>query len=265
MADSLVPSTFFVSSRQLTKATEDKLDRDTYENYLNIDLDEYNSISFSQEEINKIVKHFAKLKTGSTSMVPLICVGNQCPTKDECIFWKLGKPPVGKQCLVELSLLNSLILEYMDEYKVEPSSITERGFCQELAIIDIYLYRVNLQLAKPQNALMVTSQAVGIDKDGEAIFREEISPLAEYRDKLFNRKARIIKLMVGDPQEKYKKQAALKQKLDNDQSNNQADTSKKIKDLQRQLDQLYGNTAPIGSNRLSNGTLLPQDIIDSDD
>lgn len=82
--------------------------------------------------------------------------------------------------------------------------------CREMAEIELLLWRINNGLAKPENAELVQDVIVGVDKQGEPLTRMETSALFEAKERLQARKTRMIKLMVGDRQEKYKREAALK-------------------------------------------------------
>jgi hypothetical protein len=129
------------------------------------------------------------------------------------------------------------ILRYFDEYQVDPSNFTEVAYINELAEIEILLMRLNMSLAKPENADLMMDQMVGLARDGEnPIIQKVVSPYMELKDKLQNRRSRIIKLMVGDRQEKYKKEAALKIKEEKDPSSRQAQMRARLEALQRDLE-----------------------------
>ena len=113
--------------------------------------------------------------------------------------------------------------------------------------------RLNMNLAKKENSELVLDQVVGIANDGETpIIQKTISPFIELKDRLQNRKSKIIKLMVGDRQEKYKKEAALKIKID-------ADPSSKMSAMRAKLDSLSREM-----NSLDRQGLSPQEVIDAD-
>jgi hypothetical protein len=138
-------------------------------------------------------------------------------------------------CINEASLLAQFIIQFMDEYNVDPESPTEVGYCNEMAEIEILLQRLNMILARPENAELVIDQTMGFSREGEPITQKQISPYIELKDRLFNRKTKIIKLMVGDRQEKYKKESALKQKSAGDSSTQMAEMRRKIEALSSRL------------------------------
>lgn len=218
--------------------------RERYYEYIRTYLDDYTSVSFTKEEKNRIESHMRKLSTGSAAMVPLWCSGPACPFAAKCIYQQMGKAPVGKACLVEIQLLQHWIITYMEEYQVDPSSFTEVGYCNELAEIEIMLYRLNMLLSRPENADGTIDQTVGMTNNGTPMVQKVISPWVEQKDRLLTRRSKIIKLMVGDRQEKYKKEAALKIRESKDPSTKMSDVRRQIELLQRNLNQIEHRALP---------------------
>lgn len=230
-----------------------KLTKTNFFRFLGHNLDDYDDIQMTKEEATKIHHHLQKLSTGSHAMVPMYCAGPKCPFRDRCPLFAINQAPLGKQCLVENQLIKEFIVRYFEEYEVDPNNFTEVGYISELAEIDIYLMRLNMNLAKKENAELVLDQVVGIANDGETpIIQKTLSPFIELKEKLQNRKSKIIKLMVGDRQEKYKKEAALKIKID-------ADPSSKMSAMRAKLDSLSREM-----NSLDRQVLSPQEVIDAD-
>jgi hypothetical protein len=227
------------------------------------DLDDYSDISFTKEEAVRINNHLSKLSTGSTAMVPLMCGGREiCPFASRCPLVEMEKVPIGRQCILEVNMLKQYILEYMEDYNVDPDNFTELGFCTQLAEIEIYLHRLNINLAKPSNASLVVDQPMGTDRDGNPILQQQVSPFFDMKEKLEARKAKIIKLMVGDRQERYKREAALKQKEETDSSSKQAAMRAQVEALTRKLEGLEVKQLPPGSK---SKVLTPDALMFSDD
>jgi hypothetical protein len=222
-----------LSGTALTEAG--KLTKHKYFEFLNIDLDDYSDMSFTQEEAVKVRGALGKQSTGHTSMVPMICAGDKCPFRNSCVFWKMGKAPLGRQCLIEVNLLREWITSYFEQYEVDPNNFTEVGMISELAEIEIYLWRLSQSLAKPENAELVHDNVVGISPEGVVLTNKQLSVMLEAKERLYSRKSKIIKLMVGDRQEKYKKEAALKQRESDDPSTSMADLRAKLERLTRDV------------------------------
>lgn len=239
-----------------------KLTKTNYFKWIGYDLDQYEQVELTREQANRINAHLRKLSTGTTATVPLYCGGPVCPFANRCPLQQMDKAPIAKQCLIEVQLLKEFIMRYFEEFDVDPNNFTEVGYINELAELMILEARINMVMARPENAELVIEQTVSIGQDGTPIIQKQISPYMEQKEKLQSRKSKIIKLMVGDRQEKYKKEAALKVKLDADPSSRMAKMRAQLENLQRQLDN-FSSIVPEGQQVSDAGHLSPQDIIDA--
>lgn len=205
---------------------------------------DYSEIELTEAESAKLATTLKRLSTGASSFALLHCQGNQCPFASRCPLVQMGKSPehpdgkapVGQDCLLEATLLRDAATSYIQEYQVDPVNFTEVNIVTELAEIEVLLWRINMQLSTGENALLVIDQTVGFDREsGQPITQQQVSPLFEQKQKLATRKSKLTKLMVGDRQEKYKKEAALKQKPDADASSQMSDVKKQLQALQTKL------------------------------
>lgn len=207
-------------------------------------LDDYSDIILSPDQSEKLQRHLKKTSLGASSFIPLTCTGAACPFAARCPLVQMdrtddnphGKAPINRSCLLETTALADWLSTYIREYKVDPSSFTEINICAELAELEVMLWRLNMQLANPANATLVVDQVVGVTPRGEELTQLQISPIVMAKQQLNTRKSKLVKLMVGDRQEKYKREAALKQKQEADPSTKQAATKAKLEALQRELD-----------------------------
>jgi hypothetical protein len=224
-----------VSFGGIARTESGKLTRSNYFRFLNHNLDDYTDLEFTPEQAQKVHSHLLKLSTGASAMTPMYCGGDMCPFKERCVFWQMGKAPIGKQCLVEVELMKTWVTDYMEEFDVDPNVSTEVAYVNELAELQILEMRINMNLSKAVNAELIVENTIGVDRDGDPIMQKQISPFMEMKERIANRRSKIIKLMVGDRQEKYKKEAALKVKLEDDPSSKMAHMRTKLEGLSRQL------------------------------
>ena len=203
--------------------------------FLTKGIDDYSDIEFTPEEAKKAVRGLQGLRTGSVAAIPLTCKAEQCPFAAKCIFQQMGKAPLLRDCLIETNMLLEWRLWYLEEYEVNPESFTEITIINELAEIEILNWRLNNNLSKAENAELIQDNAVGVDPEGNPIIQRQISVFIEAKDKLMNRKAKLTKLMVGDRQERYKREAALKIRDTRDPSESMALIRGKLEQLQRDV------------------------------
>ena len=234
-----------------------KLTKSNYFRFLQHDLDSYEDIELDEKEARKIHTHLQKLSTGSTAMIPLYCAGPKCPFANRCPLIEIDKAPIGRQCIIETQLIKEWTLRYFEEYDIDPNNFTEIGYINELAEIEILLNRLNMNLAKPEHAELVTDQVVGVSSQGVPVIQKQLSPFMDQKERLQNRRSKVIKLMVGDRQERYKKEAALKVKIDQDPSSQMAEMRGKLESLQRNL----VLDAEVSTTKREK--ITPQDLIDA--
>lgn len=217
--------------------TEDgKLKKSKYLNMLSSTLDDYTDMVFTKEEAIRVHNTIYALKSGAGAAMPIICTGPLCPWATRCVYQQMDKAPIGRQCLVELNLMKQWQINYLDEYEVEMDNFTDMTLVTELVEVELSLYRCNLSMSlDSEQATGIVDVNIGMDNNGNAITQKQISQLVELRERLMNRKHRILKLLVGDRQEKYKREAALKTREAKDPSSTMAQLKEQMESLHREL------------------------------
>jgi hypothetical protein len=196
--------------------------------------EEYEGLSFSSEEMEVIGRSISRLSIGSITTIPMRCSWDNCILAASCPFYKLGKKEIkGKNCLLELSIIKELLTGYLLEYEVSGEDITDRLLLQELVEKEILLMRINALISLDPS--MTIEEVAGISPRGDAYYKKTIEPLLDLKLRIESEKRKIIKLMVGDRQEKYKKQAALREKSTTDVSSTAPDVKKQLEILQQEI------------------------------
>lgn len=243
-----------VSLDKLEKTDEEKqLARVNLIKSLDFQTDIYDNLQFTNAEVNKLRQHFTFLSSGSVSASVLICAGLQCKFHTTCPFYLMDKMPIGKPCLLEINLLTEWRRKYIEEYKIDPDSFTELTIVNELAEIETMLWRVNQSLAHSENSEFIQDNIKAVDREGGVYTEKAVSALFEVKERLSNRKAKLIKVMVGDRQEKYRMAAAMKQR-------DASDTSVALAVAKRELQQMIDKAKFIKSTQI----VTPDDIIITD-
>lgn len=229
----------------MIKREDDKVSlRSQYFDFLDVDLDRYKEVEYTKEEAQYIKSRMQHLSTGAAAALPLICKGPQCPFAAKCPFIAIDKQrtqeysnsikeglgqfaekpkmetPVGCSCLVEVNLMNEWTRVYI--YEFDAINFVDIGMCRELAEIEVMLWRINNGLSKEENASLEEEVNMGADRQGNPLTRKETHHFVDAKDRLLTRKEKKIKLLVGDRQEKYKKEAALKMREEKDPSSSAA-------------------------------------------
>jgi hypothetical protein len=241
-------------------------DQTTLLSVLNDITEDYATVNLDRGEAETLTRQLKRMSIGSAQFSPMECAGARCPFASRCPLVQMkgspdshvshGKAPVGKQCLLEVTMLRDGIINLVREYDVEMNNFTEFNLVSEIAEIEVLQWRLNMLLSRPENATLVIDQVVGVDQEGNPLTQQQVSPIFEQKQKLANRKTKLIKLMVGDRQEKYKKEAALKQKTEADASSTMAEVKKNLTVLQLEIDKKMEEAKTIDVVMLS-----PEDLI----
>jgi hypothetical protein len=115
----------------------------------------------------------------------------------------IGKPPLAKPCLVESQLIHYWTEQYIDEFNVDPSNITELHMVSELAEFNIYEMRVTKYLAENHPTLL-QDVVVGVDASGNVIENQDISKAFELKDRIKKNRMKVLEALMATRKEKMK-------------------------------------------------------------
>lgn len=158
--------------------------------------EEYGALAFSAEEIKKISRAMRKRATGPNSVLALTCAGRECSFADKCIYQQLGKAPVGLECLIEIQLLEYHTRKLMNQFKIDPEDYTELMLVQEIAETYVTEMRINMVLAKPENAEMMGIR-LKFSPDGEQIQEETAHWAVGQKEKIKDRRMKVLRSFMA--------------------------------------------------------------------
>lgn len=170
---------------------------------LAIDANKYKNITLSEEEAKKVIYQMKRMTTGVNAVVPLVCTGDLCPFKRSCVYYEIGKVPLGKPCLVETQLIEYWMAQYFEEFEVNPTRITEVHLISELAELDIYEMRVTKYLAENHQTLLQEVMS-GVDPAGNIISNLEVSRAFDLKERLKRQRMKVLEALMATRKEKIK-------------------------------------------------------------
>jgi hypothetical protein len=252
----------------LTYLIKSKTGEKTKEGLLHIlddSFSDYSEIDLTPEESIKFNKTLKRLSTGASTFSVMNCKGAACHIASRCELAQMGKSsdrphgkaPVNSPCVLEATIMRDSMSSYLKEYQINPENFTEVNIVAEMAEIETLLWRINMSLSDGSE-LLVIDQTIGFDRStGQAITQQQVAPLFEQKQKLLARKSKLVKLMVGDRQEKYKKESALKQKP-------QSDSSSQMSAIRRQLGLMEAQLkkSKKDNNIIEGEVLTPEQLIE---
>ena len=224
----------FFSHCGIAITAEGQLIKSKMFDFLQLDPEEYGYIVLTAEDARRVDGRLIGVKWGgAAAKVPLMCGGEEiCPFVDDCPFVEIGKVPVARKCPIEVELIAYWTAKYMEEFGVDPDNQSEVSMITELAELDIYDCRCSMILSQPDNAELTQQIVVGVDAEGRAIYNEDVHKAWELKERVKKRKDKILEALVGTRKEKYRRDAALKKR-------SEEDPSTKAAELKRELDESW--------------------------
>ena len=218
-----------------------------YFSFLQTNLDDYENVLLDQEVANKFMKHVRSLRTGTHSVVPLLCPGgNRCPIVKQCPFAKWlpdetldpnSKFPVLKPCPIEKIYLSNRIESYVVEFDADVNSPSTMAIITKLAELDIYELRINIQLSsgdrfgEGSDLLQETVESLN-PVNGKATYSLRVHPLVELKEKITKQKQLLLESLIATPEKRFKARTqVVESEKQNDLINQMSDLKKKLSDL----------------------------------
>jgi hypothetical protein len=225
------------------------IDLQEYFAFLKQDLDDYLPFyqTLSPEVIFKYKRQLIAMRTGTHSVVPLICAGYpKCPIAraHKCplnvydasgeVDLAVSKYPLLMACPWEKDILYSRIQGYAIEYNLDIDSPSTMALLSKLAQFDIMDMRCDVQLAAGdrfgQGQDLLSSHVASINPiTGETYLEIKVHPLMELKERIHKQRMEILDVMIGTPK------AKLKAAKDMGPQESTTDLSVKMRDLQDKI------------------------------
>lgn len=159
-----------------------------------------NSIKSMNEQVGP-AKYFSSL--------PIKCLGkDQCIYRDTCYIDKLDVDPeecMGQVCPIEVELILNLFESYSTEFDLQDlgdkKNTTVIGLLKDLIDTELQIERANKRLMSSGEYL--EDRAIGFnERTGEILSNKEINQHILFKEKMQERKAKILNLLHATPKDK---------------------------------------------------------------
>lgn len=144
-------------------------------------------VEWSEEDRQKAVDLVRpqKMRTSMFSSIPMRCESTKCIFASTCPLLQQNLAPHGKPCPIEMSMVSQFTAEYMEQLDVSPENLVEVSMVRDLVDQEVQYLRKTKLLAKEH---FVQENIIGIDKDGNPIFKKELHLAVELEDRLHKRR-----------------------------------------------------------------------------
>ena len=189
---------------------------------------------FNEKEQEEAAARLQSLSAGFYSVLPIICQGaSKCAHGHICPF--VPKEPQGLQCPVEQQVIIERMHAFMKEYEIDGNRASDFMLLNRLVELELTDFRCSSMLSSGQYQGILQDVTTGSTPQGDLITNEIINPILELKEKVGREKMKLLNILVGTPESKYKKQAALKEVKTEQYSNKIADMNRKLMDLEKKL------------------------------
>lgn len=150
-------------------------------------------------------KRLRQTKHGMYASVPIICKAEACPYAHSCPLMQEDPEivPYGEKCPIEIAAIEDLFNRYCQELMIDPSdprNTVDLMQVKDLVDADIGVLRCDQKIA--WDADYIIENTVGVDEDGNALTKQELHPITEYKEKLINRKHKTWQLLNSTRKDK---------------------------------------------------------------
>jgi hypothetical protein len=116
---------------------------------------------------------------------------------------KVQMAPFGERCPIEIAALEDLFNRYCEELGInpeDPRQSIDTQFVRKLVDLDISILRCDKKMA--WDADFIIENVVNMTEDGDPITRAELHPAIAYKEKLFEKKFKILQLLNSTRKDK---------------------------------------------------------------
>lgn len=183
---------------------------------IDIDSAAYSDIELTPTEARQLRTAHQRMKTGASASTILTCYGpNICPMAKTCAYVRIQREidergeqrrvvPLGEKCPIEIGIMRNAVERLATEYEIfdGEQNYTDQRFALELAEIEVMENRINTVLATDPDLQGFTEEklvSTTTTKDGDVIdnYVKDVADLIKIREKLWSRKDKIRKELVG--------------------------------------------------------------------
>lgn len=159
--------------------------------------------TWTQDQVEKAVSLIRpqKTRTAMFSSIPMNCEAEKCIFASTCPLLKENLAPKGNPCPIEMGMVAQFTIEYMEQLEVNPNNLVEVSMIRDLVDQEVQYLRKSKLLAKEH---FIQENIIGIDQDGNPIFKKELHLAVELEDKLHKRRKDLRNQLLATREAKAK-------------------------------------------------------------
>lgn len=139
-------------------------------------------------------------KHGMYSAIPMMCKGKECPYASVCPILDGGYEPKGERCPLEIGIVLKKYEEYVKYFDVDEDEVVDMGLIKDLVDYDVQLFRAENRIAMEGD--FIEEIVVTVTDNGTEITNPQLSKAAEYKERIMNKKHKVLELMNSTRKDK---------------------------------------------------------------
>jgi len=209
----------------------------------------YEDIVLTPGEAQRLKSAHGRMKTGAAASTPMLCYGKDiCPVAETCPYAQLQQEldeqgeernvlPIGRPCPLEQDVLYTIVQRLAAQYGVgdSPEDYTDQRILLELAETEVLEQRMNRLLAVKYQDLSEEKTVAIVEDEYGGLQEKKIKDIADplkIKEKLWRRREKLLKALVGTRESQYKRDVALGGNVTDDLSNVHAQLMAKLAKLE---------------------------------
>lgn len=147
-----------------------------------------------------------RLKHGMFASVPIICKGDKCPYFDTCTIDPQYRIP-GTRCAMEIGAIMARYEMWCAHFNInlEGSTIVKEDMTDASLVRD--LVDNEIQTLRAENKIALSGDFIGltlkeVDKQGKAYYEDAVTPAAEFKMALQDKRYKILQLLNSTRKDK---------------------------------------------------------------
>lgn len=158
--------------------------------------DDFLPKDWSDKQKEKVLKMTDKDNTKKMiiSAIPMDCKGHRCQFASTCELQQNNEAPVSSKCPYEFALMRHFMADFIDQLGVDLDNTVEVCQVRDMVNQEVQMLRANKLLAQES---FIQENAVGIDSDGDPIFRKELHLAVDLEDRLHKRRQNFFKQFLA--------------------------------------------------------------------
>lgn len=156
------------------------------------------------DEVSKVYK----MKHGMFAGVPIICKGEECPYKKSCLL-ENEEIEVGSRCAMEAAAIIARFESWCDHFGIDVT----KDEIKSVDVVDVSLIKDlvdnEIQTLRAENRIAITADFIerniaNIDKQGRIYYENVVSPEANFKLQLMDKRHKILQLLNSTRKDKSK-------------------------------------------------------------